>query len=128
VISSIMKADAVPNSHAFSICDPIDQGHCNRGLPFDIRAWYRDIVRMPSDARDTESGMVESHIGRTEQNGLLLIQILGLVEEEVGGQLLVLVARKVRLDDKVALEAKTTQALNSFALLFGDGDGLSTRW
>jgi hypothetical protein len=45
------------------------------------------------------SGMVESHSICTGQNGLLLIRILGLIEEEVGGQLLVLVTREVSLDD-----------------------------
>jgi hypothetical protein len=57
----------------------------------------------------------------------LLFRILGLVEEEVGGQLLVLVAREVGLNDKVALKAETTQSLDSLALLFSDGNGLSTR-
>jgi hypothetical protein len=57
---------------------------------------------------------------------LCLIRLLGLIEEEVGGQLLVLVAREVGLNDEVALEAKATQALNSLALFFGDGDLLGT--
>ena len=39
----------------------------------------------------------------------LLVIILGLVEEEVGGQLLVLVAGKVGLDDKISLEAEAAQ-------------------
>ena len=37
-----------------------------------------------------------------------LIRLIGLVEEEVRRELLILVARKVRLDDEVALEAETT--------------------
>jgi hypothetical protein len=57
---------------------------------------------------------------------LCLIRLLGLIEEEVGGQLLVLVAREVGLNDEVALEAKATQALNSLALFFGDRDLLGT--
>jgi hypothetical protein len=65
-----------------------------------------------------------------------------LVEEEICGKLLVLVTSEVGLDHKIALEAKSTQlsesvsrlkkrfiestyALNSFALLLGDTDGLS---
>jgi hypothetical protein len=68
-------------------------------LPFNIRAWNGDIVPVESDGEMSGSGMVESHSICTGQNGLLLIRILGLIEEEVGGQLLVLVAREVSLDD-----------------------------
>jgi hypothetical protein len=70
-------------------------------------------------------GMVRSHGSRTCDRTLFFC-LLGLIEEEVSGQLLVLVARKVGLDNEVALEAKATQALDSLALLFGDGDGLRT--
>ena len=38
---------------------------------------------------------------------------LGLVEEEVCGQLLILVACKIGLDNEIPLKAKATQALNS---------------
>jgi hypothetical protein len=46
------------------------------------------------------------HQARTS---LLLSLILGLVEQEVRGKLLVLVARKVRLDDIVAFEAEPAE-------------------
>jgi hypothetical protein len=39
----------------------------------------------------------------------LLLHVLRLIEEEVGGELLVLVARKVGLDDKVSLESETAK-------------------
>jgi hypothetical protein len=54
----------------------------------------------------------------------LVVQILGLIKQEVGGKLLVFVTRKVSLNHEVALETEATQALNSLALLFGDRDGL----
>jgi hypothetical protein len=38
-----------------------------------------------------------------------LLRLVGLVEEEVGGQLLVLVAGEVGLDDQVTLEAETAK-------------------
>lgn len=38
-----------------------------------------------------------------------LLRLIGLVEEEVGSQLLVLVAGEVGLDHQVALEAKAAQ-------------------
>ena len=75
-----------------------------------------------------------------------LVVIVGLVKEEVGGQLLVLVAGKVGLDGLLAVEAKPTQlqnylsvtlhrqqvkgdtyTLDGIALLLGHGDGLGTR-
>jgi len=84
---------------------------------------------MASDGEMAESGMVRSHNGGTDCRNLhlLVVWVLGLLKEEVGGQLLVLVAREVSLDDKVALEAQATQTLNSFALVLGDGHGLRTR-
>ncbi len=39
----------------------------------------------------------------------LVVVVIGLVEKEVGGQLLVLVAGKVRLNDEVPFEAKSTE-------------------
>lgn len=38
-----------------------------------------------------------------------LLKVVGLVKKEVGGQLLVLIAGEVGLDDQVTLEAKTAQ-------------------
>lgn len=40
---------------------------------------------------------------------LLLIWILGLVEEEICGQFFILIAREVCLNDKITLEAKSAQ-------------------
>jgi len=39
----------------------------------------------------------------------LLLRVFGLVEEEVGCKLFVLVASKVSLDDKVSLESETAE-------------------
>jgi hypothetical protein len=69
------------------------------GLPFNIGAWNGDIVTVESNGETSGSGLMESHSSHTGQNGLLLVQILRLVEEEVGSQLLVLVAREVGLND-----------------------------
>jgi hypothetical protein len=41
----------------------------------------------------------------------LLLHVLGLVEEEVGCKLLVLVARKVGLNNKVSLESEAAKLL-----------------
>jgi hypothetical protein len=57
---------------------------------------------------------------------LLVVQILGLIKEEVGGQLLVLVTREISLNHEVALEAKATQTLDSLTLLLCNGNGLCT--
>jgi hypothetical protein len=67
-----------------------------------------DIVTIASDGNRVKSGMELLHNGRTGHKSLLLVWILRLIEEEVGGQLLVLVACKVSLNDKVALEPKAT--------------------
>lgn len=58
-----------------------------------------DITTMASDGFVVVSGMARSHGGCTGHGALLLFWILGLIEEEVGCQLLVLVAREVGLDD-----------------------------
>lgn len=58
---------------------------------------------------------------------LLVVQVLGLIKEEVGGQFLVLVTREVSLNHEVAFEAKATQALDSLTLLFCNGNGLCAR-
>ena len=101
----------------------------SRNVPSqNIWMWNGDIAMVASDGDMAKSSMVVSHSGRTKGHHLLVTIIVGLVEEEVGGQLLVLVARKVGLDDKIALEAKATQALDSFTLLLGDGDGLGAGW
>lgn len=47
--------------------------------------------------------------GIETKSRLRLGLFIGLVEEEVGGQLFVLVARKVGLDHQVALKAETAQ-------------------
>lgn len=52
----------------------------------------------------------------------LLLFILAMVKEKVGGQLLVLVAREIRLDGQVALEAKATQPLYGVTFCLGDSD------
>ena len=49
--------------------------------------------------------------------------IIRLLEEEVGSQLLVLVARKVCLYDLVARKAQPTQSFNSIAFFFRHADG-----
>ena len=41
--------------------------------------------------------------------GSLLLRLVGLVEEEVGGELFVLVAGEVGLDYEVALEAEAAE-------------------
>jgi hypothetical protein len=46
--------------------------------------------------------------GRTSKLSSFVL-VRGLVEEEISGELFVLVAGKVGLDDEVALEAKTAQ-------------------
>jgi hypothetical protein len=58
---------------------------------------------------------------------LLVVQILGLIKEEVGGQFLVFVTREVSLNHEVTLEAKATQALDSLTLLLCNGNGLCAR-
>jgi hypothetical protein len=99
MISSIKREDAVQFLHASgAVTRPTSVNGLDR-LPFNIVAWNGDIVPVESDGETSGPGMVESHSSRTGRNGLLLVQILGLVEEEVGGQLLVLVTRKVSLDD-----------------------------
>ena len=57
----------------------------------------------------------------------LVILIIRLFEEEVGGQFLVLVASEVGLDDLVPREAESAQPLNGIALLLGDLDGSCAR-
>lgn len=49
--------------------------------------------------------------GRHKSTRLLraVLGLVGLVEEEVSGELLVLVAREVGLDDKIALEAEAAK-------------------
>lgn len=66
------------------------------------------IVTIASDGDMSELGMALLHDGRTDHRGLLLLWILGLIEEEVGGQLLILVACEVSLNNKVTLKAQTT--------------------
>lgn len=54
--------------------------------------------------------------------GHVLILIGTLVKEEVGGKLLILVAREVGLDSLVLREAKASETLNSIALLLCNGN------
>lgn len=54
--------------------------------------------------------------------GTAHVLIVRLVEQEVGRQVLVLVAGKVRLHCLVLRETQPNQALNGVALLLGDGD------
>lgn len=46
---------------------------------------------------------------------LLLVHVVGLVEEEVGCELLVLVACKVGLNDEVSLESKAAELCQRLA-------------
>ena len=48
-------------------------------------------------------------IGRRRLAVLLIITFIGLVEQEIGRQLLVLVTGKVGLNDHVSFEAKTAK-------------------
>jgi len=83
-----------------------------------FRDGCRAIVTVISAGGGSTSGMVRSHSDRTElEVPLLVVGIVGLVKQEVRGQLLVLVACKVCLDNEIALEPKATQALDSLALL-----------
>ena len=54
------------------------------------------------------NGWVAQESHKCRDGYLLLIRILGLVEQEIGSKFLVLVARKVSLDDKIAFETKAT--------------------
>ena len=48
------------------------------------------------------------NIGRKCDSGSSLVALIGLIEQEICCQLLVLIASEVRLDDLISLEAKTT--------------------
>lgn len=58
----------------------------------------------------------------------LVIAIVRLVEQEIRGEFLVLVTRKVGLNNEITLEAQAAKAFNCLTLLFSNADGLSTRW
>jgi len=60
--------------------------------------------------------------------GSHFVLVWGLVEEEVGGQLFVLVAGEVGLDDEVTFEAEAAEALDCFALLLCYANGLGSGW
>jgi hypothetical protein len=67
----------------------------------------RAIVTVISDGGGSISGMVVSHIDRTELEApLLVVRFIGLVKQKVCGQLLILVACKVCLNDEIALKTK----------------------
>ena len=51
------------------------------------------------------------------------IILIRLLEQEIGGQLLILVTGKVGLDDLVAGEAQSTQPLDGVTFFLGHGDG-----
>jgi hypothetical protein len=85
--------------HASVVVTGLTSANELNGLPFNIGPWNGDIVTVESDGETSGSGTVKSHSSRTGQNALLIIQILRLVKEEIGSQLLVLVAREVGLDD-----------------------------
>lgn len=74
-----------------------------------FRDGFCAIVTVISDGEGSTSGMVRSHSDRTGlEVPLLVVRIVGLVEQEVRGELLVLVACKVGLDNEIALEPKAT--------------------
>lgn len=56
----------------------------------------------------------------TTSSRWLVIFLVGLLEQKVGRILLVLVARKVSLDDLIPGETEPAESLNSITLLLGD--------
>lgn len=60
--------------------------------------------------------------------GTAHVLIVRLVEQEVGRQVLVLVAGKVRLHCLVLRETQPNQALNGVAFLLGDGNLVGSGW
>jgi len=58
---------------------------------------------------------------------LLIVIVIGLVEQEVRGELLVLVTGEVGLDSHVPVESKTAQPLDGLAFLLRDTDSLGAR-
>ncbi len=58
--------------------------------------------------------------------GVAALVFIRLVEEEVGRELLILVAGKVSLDRLIAVETKAAQPFDSIALLLGDSNGLGS--
>jgi len=121
----IIKKAQLARLHASAAVHQPDHVHGIEDQSFNNSSWNGDIDMVAVDQEYAGTLLVGSHSGRTGKNTLLLL--IGLVEEEVGSQLLVLVARKVGLDDNVALEAETTQALDSLTLVLGNGDGLGAR-
>lgn len=58
---------------------------------------------------------------------IITLVVIRLVEQEVRGQLLVLVAREVRLSGLLEVEAQPAQTLDGIALLLGDGNSVGSR-
>jgi hypothetical protein len=58
----------------------------------------------------------------------LLLVVLGLLEKKIRRQFLILVARKVCLNDLISSKSKSDESLDSIAFLWRNADSLPTRW